>query len=152
LVDALRCVDAGICAADVRVELVQRLRRNDWSDAMGRALSARFAEVIVDEGQGCNPLDCDILNWLRNAGVLVTVVADPDQAIYGFRHDTPADLRLVSDAYAPADRLSLTGNFRSGPAICAVAAPCGGALTPMCRWRMRRILESLCALWLCAIG
>ena len=109
-------------AADVRVEVVQRFRRNDWSDAMGRALSARFAEVIVDEGQDCNPLDCDILTWLRNADVPVTVVSDPDQAIYGFRHDTPADLRLVSDAYAPADRLSLTGNFRSGPAICAVAA------------------------------
>jgi len=85
-------------AADVRVEVVQRLRRDDWSAAMGRALAARFAEVIVDEGQDCNPLDCDILTWLRNAGVPVTLVADPDQAIYGFRHGTPADLRAIANS------------------------------------------------------
>ena len=109
-------------AADVRVEVVRRLARNDWSAALSRALAARFAEVIVDEGQDCNPLDCEIISWLRNAGVRVTVVTDPDQAIYGFRHGTPADLRAVADSYAPADRLALTGNFRSGPAICAAAA------------------------------
>jgi hypothetical protein len=109
-------------AADVRVEVVRRLARNDWSAAMSRALAARFAEVIVDEGQDCNPLDCEIIRRLRNAGVRVTVVADPDQAIYGFRHGTPADLRAVADSYAPDDRLALTGNFRSGPAICAAAA------------------------------
>jgi len=109
-------------AADVRVEVVQRLRREDWSAAMGGALAARFAEVIVDEGQDCNPLDCSVIKWLRNAGVPVTVIADPDQAIYGFRHGTPADLRAIANSYHDQDRLSLTGNFRSGPAICAVAA------------------------------
>lgn len=109
-------------AADVRVEVLHRLRRDDWSVAMGRALAARFAEVIVDEGQDCNPFDCDILTWLRNAGMAVTVVADPDQAIYGFRHGTPTDLRALAHSYPDRDRLALTGNFRSGPAICAVAA------------------------------
>lgn len=109
-------------AADVRLEVVRRLRRNDWSAAMSRALAARFAEVIVDEGQDCNPLDCEIINWLRNAGIPVTVVADPDQAIYGFRHGTPADLRAMANIYSVDDRLPLTGNFRSGPAICAIAA------------------------------
>lgn len=109
-------------AADVRVEVVRRLARNDWSTAMSRALAARFAEVIVDEAQDCNPLDCEIVNWLRNAGVRVTIVADPDQAIYGFRHGTPADLRAVGNTYAPEDRLAITGNFRSGPAICATSA------------------------------
>lgn len=89
---------------------------------MSRALASRFGEVVVDEGQDCNPLDCKIISWLRNAGVRVTVVADPDQAIYGFRHGTPADLRALADSYTPADRLALTGNFRSGPAICAIAA------------------------------
>jgi len=97
---------------------------------MSRALAARFAEVIVDEGQDCNPLDCEIINWLRNAGISVTVVADPDQAIYGFRHGTPADLRAIADNYAAADSLPLTGNFRSGPAICAVAATLRGRAIP----------------------
>lgn len=109
-------------AADVRVEVVRRLANADWSTAMSRALAARFAEVIVDEGQDCDPLDCEIINWLRNAGVRVTVVADPDQAIYAFRHGVPANLRALADGYALDDRLALTGNFRSGPAICAVAS------------------------------
>ena len=109
-------------AADVRVEVVRRLARDAWSTAMSRALAARFAEVIVDEGQDCNPLDCEIINWLRNAGIRVTVVADPDQAIYAFRHGVPANLRAMADSYAPEDRLALTGNFRSGPAICTLAA------------------------------
>jgi DNA helicase II / ATP-dependent DNA helicase PcrA len=109
-------------AADVRVEIVHRLRRVDWSAAMSRAVAARFVEVVIDEGQDCNPLDCEIISWLRNAGIAVTVVADPDQAIYGFRHGAPADLRAIANSYAAVDRLTLTGNFRSGPPICAVAA------------------------------
>ena len=117
-------------AADVRAEVILRLRRNDWAASVGRALAARFAEVIVDEGQDCNPLDCSIIYWLRTARIPVTVVADPDQAIYGFRHGTPADLRTLANGYSADDRLPLTGNFRSGPAICAIAATLRQRVTP----------------------
>lgn len=117
-------------AADVRAEVVRRLLHNGWAASMGRALAARFAEVIVDEGQDCNPLDCRIIDWLRAARIPVTIVADPDQAIYGFRHGTPADLRAVASGYSPDDRLPLTGNFRSGPSICAIAATLRQRVTP----------------------
>jgi superfamily I DNA/RNA helicase len=111
-----------LSAADVRVDVVGLLQRADWSNALGRALAARFQEVIVDEAQDCNPLDCQIIGWLRDQGVVVTVVADPDQAIYGFRYGTPAELRAIAHRYHPQNRLTLTGNFRSSPAICGVAA------------------------------
>lgn len=111
-----------LSAADVRCDVVRRFRRAEWSTALGRALAARFQEVIVDEAQDCNPLDCEIIRWLRNNGVAVTVVADPDQAIYGFRHGAPADLRAIGDGYDATSCLTLTGNFRSSPSICGVAA------------------------------
>jgi hypothetical protein len=78
--------------------------------------------VIVDEAQDCNPLDCQIIRWLRENGITVTVVADPDQAIYGFRHGSPVDLRTIANGYDSQDRLPLTGNFRSSPSICGLAA------------------------------
>jgi DNA helicase-2/ATP-dependent DNA helicase PcrA len=49
-------------------------------------------------------------------------VADPDQAIYGFRYGNPADLAAFGALYPAADQLVLTGNFRSSPAICSLAA------------------------------
>jgi superfamily I DNA/RNA helicase len=109
-------------AADVRVDVIRRLERAQWSTALGRTLSARFREVIVDEAQDCNPLDCQIIGWLREHGVTVTVVADPDQAIYGFRHGDPINLRAIADTYDAQNRLPLTGNFRSSPSVCGVAA------------------------------
>jgi DNA helicase-2/ATP-dependent DNA helicase PcrA len=111
-----------LSAADVRVDVVRLLQRAQWSAALARALAARFQEVIVDEAQDCNPLDCQIIRWLRENGVTVTVVADPDQAIYGFRHGTPADLRTIANGYDLQNRLPLTGNFRSSPSICGLAA------------------------------
>jgi len=119
-----------VSAEDVRVDLVRRLLRPGWSAALGRALASRFAEVIVDEAQDCNPLDCRIVEWLRVHRIAVTVVADPDQAIYGFRHGSPLDLRTLSRSYAPRDRLTLTGNFRSSPPICGVAATLRTRATP----------------------
>jgi DNA helicase-2/ATP-dependent DNA helicase PcrA len=119
-----------LSVADVRVDVVRRLQQVDWSAALGRALAARFQEVMVDEAQDCNPLDCQIIRWLRDTGVALTVVADPDQAIYGFRHGSPAGLRGIADGYNVTDRLPMTGNFRSSPSICGVAATLRTRCTP----------------------
>jgi DNA helicase-2/ATP-dependent DNA helicase PcrA len=119
-----------LSVADVRFDVVRRLRCDQWSTALGRALAARFQEVIVDEAQDCNPLDCRIIRWLRENDVAVTVLAGPDQSIYGFRHGSPADLRAIANGYAVEDRLPLTGNFRSSPSICGVAATLRGRAVP----------------------
>lgn len=108
--------------ADVRVRIDDWLQDARWSGAVGRMLAARFAEVIVDEAQDCNPLDCRIIEWLLDSGVRVTVVADPDQAIYGFRHSHPIRLGEITERYAEGNRLALTGNFRCSQNICNVAS------------------------------
>jgi DNA helicase II / ATP-dependent DNA helicase PcrA len=111
-----------VSVADVRVDIVRRFQNAQWSKCLGKALASRFQEVIVDEAQDCNPLDCQVIRWLRAQGIVVTVVADPDQAIYGFRHGSPADLQAIANAFDVQDRLPLTGNFRSSPSICGFAA------------------------------
>lgn len=111
-----------LSASDARV-LTQRLIRDPVNGgALGRALAARFHEVMVDEGQDCNPLDLQILSWLREHGVHVVFVCDPDQAIYEFRNGNPAGVQAFKETYPVETRRGLTGNFRSSPAVCRLAA------------------------------
>ncbi len=90
--------------------------------ALGRALASRFQEVVVDEGQDCNPLDLALLEWLRGLGIRMTFVCDPNQAIYEFRSGDLASIRRFQDSYPLDSRMLLTGNFRSSQAICGLAA------------------------------
>lgn len=111
-----------ISAADLRLEVRRLLRDAARATALGEALAARFHEIVVDEAQDCNPHDLEIINWLQGNGVAVTLVSDPDQAIYGFRRGDSRDLLRHQEPYAADHRLALTGNFRCAPAICALSA------------------------------
>jgi DNA helicase II / ATP-dependent DNA helicase PcrA len=86
---------------------------------LGALLAIKYAELVVDEAQDCSAADLYILSQLHDAGLPLVVVADPDQAIYGFRG-------AASDALASlADRLGrrdLTHNWRSTTVICTLAA------------------------------
>jgi DNA helicase II / ATP-dependent DNA helicase PcrA len=114
-----------LSAADARVEVLARLEDRNWSASLGRAIAARFYEVIVDEAQDCNPLDLQLLTWLRGHGLRVTVVSDVDQTIYGFRQGDPPALATFAQAYGADNNLGFSGNFRSSPAMCRHAAqPC----------------------------
>ena len=109
-------------AHDTRVITSQRIHDATLGPALGRAIAGRFEEIIVDEAQDCNPLDLDVLAWLRSQGIRVTVVCDMDQSIYGFRDGERAHLVAFAETYANENRLTLTGNFRSSSAICSLAA------------------------------
>lgn len=111
-----------LSAHDVRSHSRRRIQDPAWRAALGRALAARFAEVIVDEAQDCNPHDLQIIEWLREQGIRVTLVCDVDQSIYGFRHGVPGNLQAFAETYSEENRLALTGNFRSSPAICSFAS------------------------------
>ena len=111
-----------LSAADARVQTLQLIRDPVNGGALCRALAARFHEVMVDEGQDCNPLDLQILSWLRAHGVHVTFVCDPDQSIYEFRNGIPAGVQEFKETYLVDSHLGLTGNFRSSPAVCRLAA------------------------------
>ncbi|WP_404273746.1 UvrD-helicase domain-containing protein [Yersinia intermedia] len=109
-------------AGDARAQTLRLIRDDVIGGALARVLAARFQEVMVDEGQDCNPLDLQILTWLRAHGVNVTFVCDPDQAIYEFRNGNPQGILSFKDTYPVESCRGLTGNFRSSPAICQLAA------------------------------
>ena len=94
------------------------LGRDETAELIGRLLALRFTEVIVDEAQDCGPEELMVLELLRRFKVAIVAVADPDQAIFEFRRADPKGLRNFAATLGPS--LSLDGNFRSTPAICAL--------------------------------
>lgn len=113
-------------SADARYLARVRLEEAEVRRAVLRAIRGRFSEIVVDEGQDCNRDDLQVLSWLRDAGIPVMVVSDPDQAIYGFRYGSPGAIRGYSEHYAATDRLELRGNFRSSQVICDLASTLRG--------------------------
>ncbi|MFD4220469.1 UvrD-helicase domain-containing protein [Streptomyces griseus] len=85
-----------------------------------RLLRHRFFEIVVDEAQDCSELDLAILEQLRQAGLPLVVVADPDQGIYEWNDARPDELRDFTDRLA--NHFELDGNWRSSPPVCQVAA------------------------------
>ena len=104
---------------DVRGCVRERLTDPSFARIVGAALVGRFREIVVDEAQDCNPADLAIVEWLRRSGLPVKVICDPSQAIYEFRGGVTDELLQYADGFHDDDRLSLSGNFRSSPGICA---------------------------------
>lgn len=98
---------------DARTVALARLRDPATGAALGPALAARFLELIVDEAQDCNPVDLEIIAWLRAAGLPVKVICDPNQAIYGFRGGVKRELGQFAETFSANERLPMSGNFRS---------------------------------------
>jgi hypothetical protein len=113
--------------ADARRVALARLRDPVHGAVLGPAFAARFLELIVDEAQDCNPIDLEIITWLKAAGVPVKVICDPNQAIYGFRGGVARELVQFADTFSADDRLPMNGNFRSSghitKAIVALRSP-----------------------------
>lgn len=104
---------------DVRYCVAARLANKVFATRLGAALRGRFREIVVDEAQDCNSADLEIIGWLRVSGVTVKVVCDPNQAIYAFRGGLTDELVKFETTFASDEQLSMSGNFRSSPAICA---------------------------------
>ncbi|MCS6287323.1 MAG: ATP-dependent helicase [Nitrospira sp.] len=81
-----------------------------------RALAHRYPFILVDEAQDIGAIHRAILELLVAAGVQVSLIGDPDQAIYEF---AGADGSFLSEyaTKAGATPLPLTTNYRSVPAI-----------------------------------
>ncbi|MCA7969812.1 ATP-dependent helicase [Burkholderia sp. AU39826] len=113
--------------ADARSVALARLRDPACGAVLGPAFAARFLELIVDEAQDCNPVDLEIIDWFRMAGVPVKVICDPNQAIYGFRGGVARELGQFAETFDMAERLPMNGNFRSSghiaKGIVALRAP-----------------------------
>ncbi len=100
--------------------------------ALAAALRERWRYLSVDEYQDMDATQYALLRLLTGDGSGLTVIGDPDQAIYGFRGaDVGFFLRFGRD-YAGATTVQLTRNYRSSPAIVtgAMAAVAPVTLVP----------------------
>lgn len=104
---------------DVRQCVRERLSDKAFAGQLGTALAARFREIMVDEAQDCNPEDLEIVQWLRDSGLTIKVICDPNQSIYQFRGGVTDELIKFAARFDASDRLPMSGNFRSAPAICS---------------------------------
>ena len=95
--------------------LVRDLLRNDAS--IRELEQLRFRQIMVDEFQDTNSLQCDIVDLLRGgrSDTDVFFVGDEFQSIYGFRHADVAVFRARREA--AAQRLPLARNYRSRPEV-----------------------------------
>lgn len=107
---------------DVRACVKARLSDPVFSKRLGLALAGRFREIVVDEAQDCNPADLQVVQWLRDHGIVVKVICDPNQSIYQFRGGVTDELIAFRARFDAEGLLPMTGNFRSSPAICAAIA------------------------------
>ena len=95
--------------------LVRDLLRHDAS--IRELEQLRFRQIMVDEFQDTNSLQCDIVDLLRGEreDTDVFYVGDEFQSIYGFRHADVAVFRQRREA--AAQRLPLARNYRSRPEV-----------------------------------
>ncbi len=85
--------------------------------ALAEALRERWPLISVDEYQDIDASQYALLRLLSGDGKGLTVIGDPDQAIYGFRGaDVGFFLRFDAD-YPGATTAHLTRNYRSAPVI-----------------------------------
>jgi DNA helicase-2/ATP-dependent DNA helicase PcrA len=92
-----------------------------------------WRHIYVDEFQDMNPLQYRLLRAWLGPRVDLTVVGDPNQAIYGWNGADPSLLERFGSEWPSAEVLRLDANHRSTSSIVAVAAsvlgPAGSALT-----------------------
>ncbi|GER84582.1 DNA helicase [Thermogemmatispora aurantia] len=84
-------------------------------------LQHRYQHILVDEFQDINRASGVLLRLLAGEARRVWVVGDANQAIYGFRGASPANIARFREDYPGAAILSLSRNYRSRPDIVALA-------------------------------
>ena len=101
----------------------------DENSAVLNRIGLRFNEVIVDEFQDCDEVEHSVLRKLLQYSANISVIADRDQMIYEFRGASPTLYQSFTDLFPPRNRIRLTTNFRSVPAICRLAGTLSGRAT-----------------------
>ncbi len=84
-------------------------------------LQQKYQQILVDEFQDINRASGVLLRELAGDTRRVWVVGDANQAIYGFRGASPANIANFRDDYPDAVVLPLSRNYRSRPDIVSFA-------------------------------
>ncbi|HWG65500.1 MAG TPA: UvrD-helicase domain-containing protein [Streptosporangiaceae bacterium] len=98
----------------------------DWP-TVAESLRRRWPLISVDEYQDIDGAQEELLGLLAGPGSGLTVIGDPDQAIYGFRGADVGFFLRFGQHYPGARTLQLSTNYRSSPAIVSGAIQ---AITP----------------------
>ena len=85
----------------------------DRDAAVAKRWRDRFVHVLVDEYQDTNPAQYQLFRHLVGQGGAFTVVGDDDQAIYGWRGATLANLAQLPADYPALSVVKLEQNYRS---------------------------------------
>jgi len=106
---------------------------SDEENGVAARLSARFAEVMVDEYQDVNDVQEQIFQKVSGGGRRLFMVGDVKQSIYRFRLAEPAIFREKYEKFGTREdalRVDLRENFRSR-----------GAVLDVCNAVFRRIMS-----------
>lgn len=90
-------------------------------------IARRYQHILVDEFQDINRASGVLLRLLSGERQRVWVVGDMNQAIYGFRGASPANIANFHEDYPNAVVLPLSRNYRSRPDIVYLADAFRGA-------------------------
>jgi superfamily I DNA/RNA helicase len=97
---------------------------------MRQSLQDRYTHILVDEFQDTNRLQYELLQLLRGTDN-VFVIGDPNQSIYGFRGASGGIFDQFTADFPGALRVTLSANYRSVPAVVAVANRVFGDAAPL---------------------
>jgi superfamily I DNA/RNA helicase len=93
--------------------LIETIRLWELNPVILRDYQKRFPLVCVDEYQDINALQYHFLQCLIGPQNLLTVIGDPQQAIYGFRGGDVKLFQRFSQDFPNAEVMTLTENYRS---------------------------------------
>lgn len=97
---------------DLRNLLWEALDREDVWSALSQWIAANYSDLIVDEIYDAAELDLLVTGLAGQAGLNVTVIGDPWQAVYGWRGATPDKVSVLLDTGFREFPLSRSFRFR----------------------------------------
>lgn len=80
---------------------------------VAKILRQRYKYIMIDEFQDTNPMQSRLIDLLAGDDKNVFVVGDDDQAIYGWRGATLANILEFTKRYPKAKEITLIDNYRS---------------------------------------
>ncbi|MBF0486206.1 MAG: ATP-dependent helicase [Candidatus Omnitrophica bacterium] len=83
---------------------------------------AAYRFILVDEYQDINAIQEELLRLLAQGGAGLTVIGDPNQAIYSFRGSDVSFFGSFAKNFPPAQELSLSENYRSSENLLTASA------------------------------
>jgi DNA helicase-2/ATP-dependent DNA helicase PcrA len=105
-------LERGRCThEDLRDVLIAALRRDDLQAAVRNYLAATVDHLVIDEVFDANRLDLALAALCCDAGLAVTIIGDPWQALYGFRGAKPDLVPSVIAGWG-FESLPLSQSFR----------------------------------------